>query len=447
MDENINVPTQNEIEEPAASAEVQAPEITEAPKPKRKPRKKKAEVQEQTENDNPEQEAVADTTVSEAEELSPAEPTPSEPEIAGQQAHEATDEADTDENVAEDDDADSDGADEVDIVYADEPDGEPENRETDVIADLQDDDGAIGVTIRPAATTDGEEPAEHVSAEDEADEAVEAEGLTEEEPEDEAENVREYMDVEHFSDYRAATELEPEELTTEEEYEDAEAETVFGFEEGEPHEYENLTILDEPEEEPERPIKKVREESPDEEKYNPDKPRKVDLRFDLLELFVFTLVAIMILTTFAFKHSKVEGSSMNTTLFDGDHLIISDLFYEPERYDIIVCEDYSTGLRKPIVKRVIATEGEHVLVKSLNEVYVNGVLIENDFVWIDGAERADFQLMYPIELTVPEGEVFVMGDHRNDSLDSRQLGTIDEDSILGKVLIRFYPFDSFGAVE
>ncbi len=104
--------------------------------------------------------------------------------------------------------------------------------------------------------------------------------------------------------------------------------------------------------------------TPDEkdEKYDPEKPRRVDGRFDFIELFVFTLVAVMILTTFFFRHSIVEGESMEGTLTEGEHLIISDLFYKPERGDIIVCEDYETGLFKPIVKRIIAIGGDTVKV-------------------------------------------------------------------------------------
>lgn len=180
------------------------------------------------------------------------------------------------------------------------------------------------------------------------------------------------------------------------------------------------------------------------EPYNPEKPRKIDGRFDFVELFIFTLLAVMILTSFFFRHTMVKGASMENTLHEGEHLIISDLFYTPKSGDIIVCEDYTTAIRKPIVKRVIAVGGDEVRITRLGEVYVNGKLLdESAYVYID-------ELGYrfkPIELTVPEGELFVMGDHRNDSIDSREIGTVSEDSVLGRVLIRFYPFDKFGIVK
>lgn len=179
-------------------------------------------------------------------------------------------------------------------------------------------------------------------------------------------------------------------------------------------------------------------------KYNPLKPRRIDKFFDFIELVAFTLLAVMILTSFVFRHSIVDGESMENTLHSSEHLIISDLFYTPDRGDIIVCEDYTTSIPKPIVKRVIAIEGDTVKITSDGKVYVNGALVdESRYVYIDdlGYEYKE------LELTVPKNEIFVMGDHRNKSTDSREIGTVSEDSVLGKVLLRFYPFNKFGKVD
>ena len=191
-------------------------------------------------------------------------------------------------------------------------------------------------------------------------------------------------------------------------------------------------------------------EKPHEEReYDPDKPRIIDWVFDLVEMFVFVLIAVMVLTSFFFKHSIVEGDSMLNTLEDGDHLIISDLFYSPERGDIVVFEDYSTMLKKAVVKRVIALPGETVEVK-LNakgeyEVYINGVYLEEEYAY----NNIDFSAPGVGKWTVNEGEIFVMGDNRYNSTDSRdsRVGTVEIDSILGKVLFRFLPFEKFGKVE
>jgi signal peptidase I len=169
--------------------------------------------------------------------------------------------------------------------------------------------------------------------------------------------------------------------------------------------------------------------------------RFIDNVFEVVELFVFTLLAIMLISTFAFRHSVVEGSSMETTLFGGDHLLVSDLFYEPERGDIIICDDKSKGLfgiDAPIVKRVIALEGDTVRIDIYGQVYINDILLEEDYLDpnMKVAARGEEYV-----LTVPEGQVFVLGDNRFYSKDSDEFGPIDEDSILGKVILRFYPFD------
>ena len=172
------------------------------------------------------------------------------------------------------------------------------------------------------------------------------------------------------------------------------------------------------------------------DKYDPDHPRKIDTVFEFVELFIFTLVAVMLVTTFFFRHAIVDGPSMQNTLQNGDHLIIYSFLYEPERGDVIVfMRD------KPLVKRVIAVEGDTVSISADGDVWVNGELIEENYVYVDG----DYRI--PDECVVGEDEVYVLGDHRNNSTDSRMFGAVSEDSILGKVILRFYPFSEFGGVK
>ena len=163
--------------------------------------------------------------------------------------------------------------------------------------------------------------------------------------------------------------------------------------------------------------------------------------FDFLELFVFTLAVVVLLLSFFFRHSVVDGDSMLGTLHNGEHLIISDLFYSPSRGDIVVFEDHSTGFKKPLIKRIIGVGGDEIRISG-KKVYLNGELLEEDYVYVDG-----YQNDASIVLVVPEGELFVMGDHRNESSDSRMFGTISEDAVIGRVVLRFYPFDKFGAVD
>ena len=136
---------------------------------------------------------------------------------------------------------------------------------------------------------------------------------------------------------------------------------------------------------------------------------------------------------------------MLNTLENGDHLIISDVFYTPKRGDIVVCQDYETGHTDPVIKRIIAIEGDSIEILANGMVFVNDRLLVEEYVFIDGEDY--FEGMP--KTVVPEGMIFVMGDHRNLSADSRTFDStfVREDAILGKVMLRFYPFDKFGAVE
>ena len=195
----------------------------------------------------------------------------------------------------------------------------------------------------------------------------------------------------------------------------------------------------------------VDEEEKEERSYDPDKPRAIDWIFDIVEMFVFVLAGVLILTSFFFKHSIVKGDSMCQTLNDGDHLIISDLFYNiPDYGDIIVFEDFSKDddFKIAVIKRVIARPGDTVEIKVSDDgrslvVLVNDLVITEDYAYyMPDIEPQPFE-----KITVGEGQVFVLGDNRFNSKDSRMVGTIDVDCILGKVLFRFYPFDKFGAVN
>ena len=169
------------------------------------------------------------------------------------------------------------------------------------------------------------------------------------------------------------------------------------------------------------------------------KARPIENRFDMVELFAFTLAFVLLLTTFFFRSSAVNGSSMEGTLHHKDQLILYSFMYEPKVGDIVVFEDYSTGYREPLVKRVIATEGQTVEIYDTHTVIVDGVRLKEDYIFLDGYDATN----YPIIHTVAEGHIFVMGDHRNGSSDSRIFRDVSVDTVLGKVILRYYPFDTF----
>lgn len=177
------------------------------------------------------------------------------------------------------------------------------------------------------------------------------------------------------------------------------------------------------------------------EKENPSKTeerKKTVLLY--LHDFVFWLTGIILVFLLLFRVVVVSGPSMNQTLVHGDYLLlINNVFYtEPKQGDIIVAAKYSFRDGEPIIKRVIATEGQWVDIDfDAGIVYVNGNPLEEPYTNTPTNlyEGVDFPLM------VDEGCVFVMGDNRNDSKDSRSLeiGQIDKREILGKAIFLFMP--------
>lgn len=166
------------------------------------------------------------------------------------------------------------------------------------------------------------------------------------------------------------------------------------------------------------------------------------------EALVISLTVIILLFTFIVRLIGVDGSSMFPTLHDRDKVFMSNLFYTPEKGDIVVLTKKSF-IDGPIVKRIIATEGDTIDIDfAENKVMVNGEVLDEPYVnpeTIPPLRAGD--MTFP--QTVPEGNVFVMGDNRNGSSDSRvaSLGMVDERYILGHVLMRILPFDRVGGVS
>ena len=179
---------------------------------------------------------------------------------------------------------------------------------------------------------------------------------------------------------------------------------------------------------------------------------------DYVEMMVFTVAAVILVLSFCFRLCVVSGPSMNNTLLNGERLIVSDLFYTPDTGDIIVfhqTSEVNDKFNEPIVKRVIATEGEFVKIDYVqNKVYVSAdsefsedEVLTEDYI-IPGRPSYLIEASNVFVYEVPAGHLFVMGDNRPVSADSRYgaVDFVDERRVLGKVLFRVTPFNKIGKV-
>ncbi|MDL2232806.1 signal peptidase I [Ruminococcaceae bacterium OttesenSCG-928-L11] len=167
--------------------------------------------------------------------------------------------------------------------------------------------------------------------------------------------------------------------------------------------------------------------------------------YDWVESAITALVFVVVIFTFVGMIISVNGSSMEPNLQHNDRLICVRMFSPPQYKDIVVITK-PDNRNNPLIKRVIATSGQTVdFDVETGTVLVNGVALDEPYI----AEEmelymSDLDETYP--LTVPEGHVFVMGDNRNNSWDSRErsVGPIDERYIFGRVLYRMMPYDKMG---
>lgn len=182
--------------------------------------------------------------------------------------------------------------------------------------------------------------------------------------------------------------------------------------------------------------------------------------YEWLEAIAFALAIVVLIFTFIFRIVSISGESMLNTLQDDDRVLVWSIFYEPEQNDVIIIlpseetEENEGDLNKPLVKRIVATEGQWVDIRD-GSVFVSDSE-DGNYVLFDAASSSALDsstdpggyFNYPQQIA--EDCVFVLGDNRNVSTDSRdsRVGMIHTDNILGKVIFRIYPFDSsFGSIE
>ncbi len=180
------------------------------------------------------------------------------------------------------------------------------------------------------------------------------------------------------------------------------------------------------------------QENTTEENPTKKKTSAVEFIFDLVSIIATAVLAVAVAFTFLFRSVGIVGSSMFPTFENGDRIILSAFYGEPKYGDIIVsCQpsELDENFPESIVKRVIATEGQTVDIDFMKGiVYVDGVALDEPYTAEKTYDREDFRG----EVTVPEGCVFVMGDNRNNSTDSRdnRVGFVREEYIMGKALFQ-----------
>jgi signal peptidase I len=149
-----------------------------------------------------------------------------------------------------------------------------------------------------------------------------------------------------------------------------------------------------------------------------------------LLVFIVACICLFVIRSYFFSLGKVDGESMYPTLNDHDYVLLNKVSYkigEPKRFDIIM---FTLPDNSVLIKRVIGLPGEILEYKN-NHLYVNGRIVKESFL---KEETEDFETM-----SIPDGEIFVMGDNRDHSTDSRVFGTLPISHILGKHLLKIWP--------
>lgn len=183
-----------------------------------------------------------------------------------------------------------------------------------------------------------------------------------------------------------------------------------------------------------------------------DKRHPLGWLFDFVEVLVFALCAVLLIFAFGWRTCVVDGNSMNHTLKNGERLVVTSLA-KPQAGDIIVFHNTTSPYVEPLIKRVIATEGQTVRIDYANQtVEVDGVVLDEPYINLQPTgmmfpygsryEQTDADGRTVFEAVVPAGHYFVMGDNRNHSADSRDaaVGFVDERRVLGTLAFRISPF-------
>jgi len=174
----------------------------------------------------------------------------------------------------------------------------------------------------------------------------------------------------------------------------------------------------------------------------------IEFVMDILETIVFIGSLFIVVYLFILQPNQIKGASMEPSFYTGEYILTSKITYKfrpPQKGDVVV-------FRSPknpdieYIKRIIGLPGDTVVIREDGGVYVNGALVTENYIaaktnlWEGGFSKAE------VPLTVPQNELFVMGDNRPRSSDSREFGTVPIDSIIGQVFYRYFPANKIGKI-
>lgn len=165
--------------------------------------------------------------------------------------------------------------------------------------------------------------------------------------------------------------------------------------------------------------------------------------FDWMVVIVVALLVAFVVRTFVLAHFVVEGSSMYSTLETGDRVFVNKLSYrlhDPNRGDVVVLHQISGASERDLIKRVIGLPGERVEVRNCT-VLIDGRILNEPYLDPEVVTSTDCGGDYRLDGVVPVDHVFVMGDNRGGSQDSRVIGPVHEDDLVGRAFVVFWPID------
>ncbi len=185
-----------------------------------------------------------------------------------------------------------------------------------------------------------------------------------------------------------------------------------------------------------------------------DKRSSLGCLVEVVETLVLTLVIFFVIQNFVAQPYQVQQNSMERTLEPGQYVLVDKLSPRWDQYkrgDVVVFTPPPTFTQDttPFIKRVIGLPGDTVEVKDDGKVYVNGVAIDEPYTYRNaaGVNEPTVPLNDQSKWVVPVGELFVMGDHREKSADSRAFGPIAESTIIGRAFLRYWPISTVGILQ